>query len=267
MNRKTIEDWLDQVEQDPRFKEPDEKMAERIFKKAFEQVPDSGTIQPEKPKVGKGKKVKHCRSVSRWKAAGIIIAVAAALMIPTVTYATITGRISGAFWPSPEVEKMIDRENPVREPLDVPETEVEIDQFANSSILNENSYPHPELLGIVTDVAMEPVNEGYFLSGIVFDRENTMVLTKEDGEGWQLEEGDELSISVSIDTEFAASEEDGEYILFGYALNGIYTDQFCERISDSLYTFTFTAPETGEYYMCLENLSATYIKITHLEIS
>ena len=41
MNRKTIEDWLDQVEQDPRFKEPDEKMAERIFKKAFEQVPDS----------------------------------------------------------------------------------------------------------------------------------------------------------------------------------------------------------------------------------
>ncbi len=163
-------------------------------------------------------KIKRCRSVSRWKAAGIIIAVAAALMIPTVTYATITGRISGAFWPSPEVEKMIDRENPVREPLDVPETEVETDQFANSSILNENSYPHPELLGIVTDVAMEPVNEGYFLSGIVFDRENTMVLTKEDGEGWQLEEGDELSISVSIDTEFAASEEDGEYISFWVCL-------------------------------------------------
>ena len=81
-----------------------------------------------------------------------------------------------------------------------------------------------------------------------------------------MNQGEGITLTLAIDTSFAACEPVGEYIEFGYIYNGKYCLYDLHKVNDDEHTFSFTAPEDGEYYFAVTNRSLSYIKTTSLRI-
>lgn len=267
--------WLNELDSDDQIK-LDEITKKRILNRTLEQIhtqseshsalnPTSGqhTAIDIRHKSRHFYKKSH---VSPSKIAAILLIIGGCFSISMVGYATI-GDVQGVFRLTPHLEKQLDRDHPVLPALDEPETLENIpDKYKNTDIVNENSFDTPELYGPVTDITLNNSNGIYSISDIAFNSRNIALFTRENNNAWHLKAGDTLSITIAIDTDFAASETAGEDIVFSYVLDNKYYDGDIHKINDQPFTYTLYAPVEGNYYPCIENMSLTYIKITTLEI-
>lgn len=265
MNLEDLNRWLDELEKSP------EEFSEDFDKKAMERV--SAYIHSES---GKNKN-KYSRIL---KVASIIILFVGLMGVSGVAYAAISGRLSGVHTLTPELEEQLDKPIPIQsveEPIptqsvmDYPtvrsETYDPVNKYANTVILNESSFTEPLIYNIVTDYALtEKDDVSYSENEFVFDMNDVAVFTKEDGAAWQLNAGDEITIQIALDTDFAGSSQEGEPIEFAYIVDNKYIPFHLSRISNIPQTITFQAQDAGEYYFAITNATVTYLKITLLEI-
>ena len=276
-----FDEWLNELENEQSIQIDEDRkkrIEDRVMRKIHNQESSkkSQLYYSMKPIEGDhSRKAQHRKSFLRSakyaalirKIAVICIIIAGSLSISIVGYATI-GHIVGVFKLTPELEKQIDRDNPVIPALETPDIEKEVlNKYENTNILDENSFSDPELYGPVTDVELQFKNMSYSISDIAFGTNNIAVLTREKGLAWSLKSGEQLTLTISIDVDFAATESSGEDIGFAYVYNSKYYEDQIQKVTDRPTTYIFTAPEDGEYYLCIENMSATYIKIMDLEIS
>lgn len=204
------------------------------------------------------------------KAAAIIILCIAGLSISGATYAAISGRLSGVFRTTPELTEQLDHPNPVQQPLDsVSPIVIEKDpsRFDNSKIISASSFEDDHFFNSATDVKLQNIGNGtYAGSEFIYDTNDIAVFTKDNGESWSLKANESLQITIAIDTSFAASEARGEDMSLAYVKDGKFVEFGLKRITDEPNSFSFTAPEDGNYYLATVNASFSYLKVTTLEI-
>ena len=86
------------------------------------------------------------------------------------------------------------------------------------------------------------------------------LFTKEDGSGWNLQEG----VSLVFETEMYPSEINlgkGQHILYGYVYNGsLVMDSQTDELSLSV-SYQLKAENEGEYYICLVSSSSDPITL------
>ena len=152
---------------------------------------------------------------------------------------------------------------------DSEDTEVAVieNKYENTEILNESFFDNPEFYNTVTDVILMPdENHIYTTDDFIFNNCDIAAFKKEHNGSWHLEQGEALTITVAIDTSFAACEPQGEYIEFAYIINGKFTSFHVQKIADSPTQIAFVAPETGDYYFAIVNATISYVKVTELKI-
>lgn len=204
------------------------------------------------------------------KVAIITVVCLVGLSISGITYAAITGRLSGVYRATPELEKQLDYKRETQMPETLPgnpDYTKHPSKYDNTTILNETSFDDPSFYNVITDVVLIPdPSNHYSTDPFIFDITDIAVFTRQNKEGWNLKKGDQISISIAIDTSFADCEPAGEQISIAYIKDGKYNDIKTEVLSDTPYCYSFTAPEDGCYYFALYNVSLSYIKVTTLEI-
>lgn len=100
----------------------------------------------------------------------------------------------------------------------------------------------------------------YTTPEIIFGNGAMIVFTKEDGSGWNLQEGE----SLVFETEMYPSEINlgkGQHILYGYVYNGsLVMDSQTDELSLSV-SYQLKAENEGEYYICLVSSSSDPITL------
>ncbi len=203
------------------------------------------------------------------KVAGIILLCLAGLSISGVTYAALSGRLSGVFKATDGLEEQLNHPNPVQQIDTCPPTEFTKDpgRFDASQILSAASFENPDLFNSATDIALSNSgNSIYTTEEFIYDIYDIAVFTKENGSGWHLNANESLQITIAIDTTFAASETKGEDMNLAYIKDGRLIIFDLQTITDMPGTFTFIAPEDGDYYLAIINASLSYLKVTTLKI-
>ncbi|MFB9274397.1 hypothetical protein [Cohnella cellulosilytica] len=113
--------------------------------------------------------------------------------------------------------------------------------------------------GSITNIALEEQDGRFLIPQLLTGNGDLVIFTKEEGGGWELEPGDELSIRFKLDLTHNYSDPNGEYMELGFIRNG-------EPIKGSFdktpsFDYTVTADEAGVYYLYTENYSAGKIII------
>ena len=248
-------------------------IAEDIFIPEVDEIDVDNVLENFNPVWNNPKRRSTCRFIhtrKKVKVAVIILFCIAGLSVSGVTYAAISGRLSGVFKATPELTGQLDQPNPVQQAVDSvsPELVKDPGRFDNSKIISTSSFDDDIFYNSAADVALENIGEDIYTSyEFIFDQSDIAVFTKENGESWYLNANENLEITIAIDTSFAASEAKGEDIYFAYVKDGKFHLLDFEKITDEPYTFTFTAPEDGCYYLAIVNASFSYLKVTTLEIN
>ena len=199
----------------------------------------------------------------------IILICIAGLSISGVTYASISGRLSGVYKAEPELVAQLDHPNPIQEAVDtipiIPPKDP--NRFDGSEIISASSFENDQFFNSATDIELDNLGEGvYATDDFIYDQKDIAVFTRENGDSWYLNAGESLQITIAIDTSFAASEARGEQMTLAYIKDGMFFELSLERIVDTPNTYTFVAPEDGDYYLAIINESFSYLKVTTLEI-
>lgn len=205
----------------------------------------------------------------KFKAASIIIICSVILGFASLTYAAANGRLSGVFKSTPELDEQLNVSNSTQTLYD-PDQVILVNKpvdCTNSTILSPSSFELPEAYHTVTDVQLSKSDDTYLSDTLIFDMDDIAVFTKKNGSGWSMNPGEKITLTIAIDTSYAACEPTGENIEFSYIYNKKYYAYDLNKITDQEYTFSFIAPEEGEYYLALCNRSFSYIKITSLRIA
>lgn len=266
MNKRHLKKWIQKQEKENKIQSMPDDMRIRVYKNALGRIRSINYLQMSSQKENPKKMPKKIV-----KAAFISLAVLSFASLSTLTYAAVSGQLFGIFVATPELESQLNQppQTGTVEILDEGETpsppELSSNRF-QSKIADENTFDTPEFYLWVSDFELHPTQNGWQASEFIFNYQNLAVLTKEDDTGWLLEEGQEIAITVAIDTDYAGCDEQGEYLEFGYIFNGKYTFFDTQKISNEKSTYTFTAPEKGEYYPTIMNATVTYVKVNFLEI-
>ena len=125
--------------------------------------------------------------------------------------------------------------------------EVQIDHYTPSSIIEvivekagDHTYSSPEIMLINNSVC---------------------VLTKEDGSGWSLEEGDTLEYNFE---KYKSSVVARQNLIIGYVKDGImYQGEGYQQLSAS---YALKAEDKGEYYIYLLSASSDYLTLKQGEL-
>jgi hypothetical protein len=125
--------------------------------------------------------------------------------------------------------------------------EVQIDDYSPSSIIEvivdkagKNSYSTPEIILI---------------------NNSACIFTKEDGSGWNLEEGDTLEYHFE---KYKSRVVDRQNLLIGYVKDGVmYPGESFRQLSDS---YVLKAEDKGEYFIYLLSASSDYLTLKKGEL-
>lgn len=256
MNLDELNRWFDELEKSPA------EFSEDLDKRAMEHI--STHIHADLKK----NKNKYSK---RFKAASFVLVFWGIISISGITYAAISGRLSGVHVLTPELEEQLDVPNPIQFGMDYPpaqsETHVSGNKYINTVILNDNSFTDPSIYNTVTDYALTAKDDTFYSENeFVFDINDVALFTKENGEAWELNAGDQVTIQIALDTTFAGSDQQGEYVEFAYVKDNKYIPFHLSKLTNTSQTITFQAEESDKYYFAITNASFTYLKITLLEI-
>lgn len=178
-------------------------------------------------------------------------------------YAKIEGRIPGVFKVTPDIDKEINHPEPVQTPETGLEPQAEAKRrLSYSKIADSGTFSDTYIDIVADDVSLSRSGK---ITNIAFDSNNAAVFLFADEAKHFLKKGQRLSLTLTIDTSFAGSEERGESLSFGYIKNGKFFEIEAKRAAPDA-AFEFIPDEDGIYYPCLINGSLSYIKIDDLEI-
>lgn len=294
MNINDFEKWLEQIEKDNTLKNvdiPDKKQLNKLLHDKISDPTDSLSLDilseegvnvdkiltsfdPEKlyPTSKSGKEKKHPSFSLHFPPQKVAIVIGICLLfinLSAIAYATVA-KYYGVHRATPELESLVDSPNETQMLLDRPLQEsiqAIQDKYTNTVLLNEASFDDPFFYNVVTDVTLtENSNNNYIAEDFIFNSFDIAAFKKGNDESWYLTQGEKVNITLSIDTSFAACGPEGESIEAAYILNGKYVPFATQKIKNTPTVLSFTAPETGEYYFAITNMSLSYIKITELKV-
>lgn len=112
----------------------------------------------------------------------------------------------------------------------------------------------------ITEFAVSGDTEPYITPEIIFGNNDLVIFEKEDGSGWELNEGDILVFQA---TEYPGESNhgNGQGIMYFYICDGEISDGKSEPRKQLNQTFELTAEKTGEYYICLLGVSSDPISL------
>ena len=236
---------------------------------AFNPAPSPSIQRPARPKKGISFLLRLSQNSVYRKIAILFVICLIFINLSVVVYATVE-KYYGVHKATPEFEAQVDVPNDTELLLDNPSgerTEKMQDKYAHTDILKESSFNDASFYNVITDVLLTPdKNNAYTSESFIFNSYDIAAFKKENNNGWTLNQGEKIDITLAIDTSFAACEPEGEYIEVAYILDGKYIPFTTQKINDTSAVLSFTAPETGEYYFGIANMSLSYIKITELKI-
>lgn len=294
MKLNDFEKWLDRVEKDCTPNKIDHATKEQFDNLLHDKISEPAELSeltmtsdedinvdkildsfdPEKQQSAhKGRKAqKNVSFLFPFSPSKVAVAIGICLLfinLSVVVYATVA-EYYGVHKATPELEAQIDIPNETQMLLDNPiiENSQKIQKkYANTELLNDASFDDPSFYNTVTDLTLRTdTNSAYTYEDFIFNSYDIAAFKKEENKGWHLKQGEKLYITLAIDTSFAACEPEGEYIEAAYILNEKYVPFSTQKINNTPTVLSFTAPETGEYYFGIANISLSYIKITKLGI-
>ncbi|BBI30901.1 hypothetical protein [Cohnella abietis] len=132
--------------------------------------------------------------------------------------------------------------------------------IVTSNILNEDQLK--SLPGnSVTPIVVKEKSGTYKIPEVLTNNGDIVIFTKDNEYGWQLNEGEKLTIHYALDLETNKnSDKAGERMEIGFVHNGALVKGQFNKSKE--FSYTITAPEAGEYYFYIENYSAGYIIIS-----
>ena len=111
----------------------------------------------------------------------------------------------------------------------------------------------------------------YSVDKLAYDNGQVIVLTDDSGSGFELAEGQTVSIKIIPDysPEYNNDADTGELVCIGYIINGIATEFETPtgRVPGNGLELNFTAQETGTYYFYAINVCAGLQNYEKIEIS
>lgn len=223
---------------------PKKHISKHIHKKIYKDM--RARLHPEEsdPKIPYIKK--------RFKAA----AASFVLLICIISIAADSGTqgvISGTFKNDEDIKYF--GEQP---PLVNPDTNTDIQNAAgdiHSRIVDISSFNSDIFFNTVDDITTKENK----LPEFVFGPMDMSVITQEDYSGWELSEGGQLRIDISIEPYYAHADGTGESIVCGYIYNSKYYEFEFQKATE--FSFTITADKKGIYYPVFQNVGVSYIHI------
>ncbi|NFO05629.1 hypothetical protein FDB23_16475 [Clostridium botulinum] len=106
----------------------------------------------------------------------------------------------------------------------------------------------------ISEFIVKKENDKYITPEIIGANGSISVFTKEDGSGWTLNKGEELTINFN---KYKSKIVKDQNIIIGYVLNGKMIKG--KTFSDLLGSYKLTADESGEYYIYIVNSSSDYV--------
>lgn len=207
------------------------------------------------------KKPFYRRTGFKWTM-GAVCAAALCLCFPSTIRASITDYFTGVFVSNEEVDAIAETDPHIGVVVPLPDETAVLETnppIIRSQIADETSFNKTIPYNSVSDIALSKSEEGFAIPDFLFNSGDIAVFTQEDSSGWFLKKGDVLTVTLKTNPYFSGASGDGESILFGYILNKKFYE--IDTQASAEITFTFTAPEDGIYYPCVENFAMSYIKI------
>ncbi len=100
----------------------------------------------------------------------------------------------------------------------------------------------------------------------IFENGDTAILTQPQGEGWQLQQGDTITVTFRQNIQDNPNAfPQGNKLSLGVILDGIPQDLW--QGSDTSFTFCYTAPRAGTFYFYLQDLSSEPVIITDAAVT
>jgi hypothetical protein len=125
--------------------------------------------------------------------------------------------------------------------------EIQIDHYSPSSIIE-----------VIVDKAVKNM---YSTPEIILVNNSVCILTKEDGSGWSLEEGDTLEYSFE---KYKSSVVARQNLIIGYVKDGVmYQGESYQELLDS---HVMKAQEKGEYFLYILSASSDYLTLKQGEL-
>lgn len=112
----------------------------------------------------------------------------------------------------------------------------------------------------ITEFAVSDDSGQYITPEIIFGNNDLVIFEKEDGSGWELNQGETLVFQA---TEYKAESNhgNGQIIDYFYICNGEILNGKSEPRKTLNQTFELTAEKAGEYYICLLGASSDPISL------
>lgn len=124
-----------------------------------------------------------------------------------------------------------------------------------SSIVNEEYLQDMNAYSI-THISLNDIS----IPKVLFANGDRVIYTKEGGDGWFLERGEELRLQYTLDLDTnEGSDKNGEIMEVGYIKDGVPTEIMVDKSIE--FDVSIQSDSPGEYYFYVQNYSAGYVII------
>ena len=135
----------------------------------------------------------------------------------------------------------------------------------HSCIVDASSFNDNIFFSTVNDVIVKENSGTAKIPELTFGSMDMIVIAQDNYVGWELAEGEQLQIKISIDPYYAHADGTGENMGFGYVYDNKYHELEFQNATE--FNFTITADKSGHYYPVLQNIGVSYIHITSGSVS
>lgn len=135
----------------------------------------------------------------------------------------------------------------------------------HSQIVDASAFDADTIYHSVHDVTTRESLSSFDIPELAFGPVDMIIIAKDDYSGWELSEGDQLQIDISIDPYYVHEDGTGENMIFGYIYNNKYYELEFQKVTE--FSFVLTADKSGMYYPVFKNIGASYIHITSGSVS
>ena len=135
----------------------------------------------------------------------------------------------------------------------------------HSQIIDESAFGTDIFYHSVHDITVSQNSSLFNIPELAFGPVDMIIIAKDDYSGWELSEGEQLQVDISIDPYYAHEDGTGENMIFGYIYNNKYYELKFQKVTE--FSFVLTADKSGIYYPVFQNIGASYIHITSGSVS
>ena len=135
----------------------------------------------------------------------------------------------------------------------------------HSQIIDESAFGTDIFYHSVHDITVSQKSSLFDIPELAFGPMDMITIAKNDYSGWELSEGAQIQMNISIDPYYAHADGTGENMVCGYIYNGNYYELEFQHSTE--FNFTIKADKSGTYYPVLQNVGVSYIHITSGSVS